>query len=707
MAMLTSARRLIAGPGAFTGDGLVRRLGAQQDLLLVVLIVAVIALMVLPLPPFLLDTLIAINLTISMVLLMVALYVRGALELSTFPAILLLTTLFRLALNIASTRQILLNAYAGEIILTFGKLVVGGSVIVGAVVFVIIAVVQFIVIAKGAERVSEVAARFSLDAMPGKQMSIDADLRAGVVDKDEARRRRSVLERESHLYGAMDGAMKFVKGDAIAALIIAAINIVAGISMGMLNHGMTVGNALNTYSVLTVGDALVSQIPSLLISIAAGIVITRVNNSERPDGNIGREIFSQIQAQPKAMAIGGTVMFAMLLVPGFPKLQFLVLGCAVAFVGWRLFPEQVLKQRGNGSRPMPAFRRDGASGTPTLLEERAMPVAVPLAVSLHPGIVDALDAKALDADILAARRDLAVRLGVPFPGLALRDDASLPEGAYVIRVSEVPVLQGDLVGGCVFAFAPPAQLEALGIEVAATSRAAADACWVPAHCVGLLETNEIPSLGGETLLTQQVFRVIHHYASDFLGVQEVLHVLRGLGERYPDLEKELRQAVPVPRLVDVLRRLVQEHVSLYDMRTIAQVLVEWGGREKDNATLVEYVRNALARQITFAHRTATGTLRAFVASPALEEQLGQYLMQSGAGNMLVPPESLRQNIVAQLQAATAREPGPETPILLVGTLDLRPHLRSLLAPDLPDLAVLAIPQMDQSVRIESRGQIHA
>lgn len=703
--MLSAARRAIAAPRRFSAEGALQRVSAHQDLLLVALIVAVIALMVLPLPPFLLDTLIAINLTISMVLLMVALYVRGPLELSTFPAILLLTTLFRLSLNIASTRQILLNAYAGEIILTFGKMVVGGSVIVGVVVFVIIAVVQFIVIAKGAERVSEVAARFSLDAMPGKQMSIDADLRAGVVDKDEARRRRSLLERESHLYGAMDGAMKFVKGDAIAALIIAAINIVAGIGVGMLNRGMSAGNALNTYSVLTVGDALVSQIPSLLISIAAGIVITRVSNAERSDGNVGREIFSQVQAQPKAMLIGGVVMFAMLLVPGFPKIQFVLLGLAVAFVGWRLLPEQVQRQRGNRARPMPSFRRDGALGTPVLIEEHASSIAAPLAVSLHPDIPAALDAGALDAELSAARRELSTRLGLPFPGLSMRIDERVPEHAYVVLVTEVPVLQGEVVGGCLFAFAAEQTLADIGVDVTLVSGTGVDACWVAAGFASRLDEHEIAWLAAEKVLTQQIFRVINHHAADFLGVQEVLHLLRSLADRYPDLEKELRQAVPIPRLADLLRRLVQEQVSLYDMRSIAQVLVEWAAREKDNVTLVEYVRNALSRQITFAYMSPAGTLPAFVAAPALEERLKQYLMQSGAGNVLVPPETLRQSIARQLQGRAGEGSDGTPTILLVSAPELRAHLRALLLAEVPDLVVLAVPQLEQSVRIQSRGQI--
>ncbi len=317
-----------------------------------------------------LDTLIAVNLALSVVLLMVSLYVNSPLGLSTFPSLLLFTTLFRLSLNIAATRQILLHANAGEIIFTFGNLVVGGDIIVGIVVFLIIAIVQFVVIAKGAERVAEVGARFTLDAMPGKQMSIDADLRAGLIDKEEARTRRSLLERESHLYGAMDGAMKFVKGDAIAALIIAAVNIIAGICVGTLRKGMEFSAALDTYSVLTVGDALVSQIPSLFVSIAAGVLITRVADPGRRQGTgLGDEIAEQLRAHPRALMIAGTVIVGLMLVPGFPKLQFLLIAAVVGLVGYSLLPSR-RRYSVPGETPMPSMQRAGSSCGSALAGQR-------------------------------------------------------------------------------------------------------------------------------------------------------------------------------------------------------------------------------------------------------------------------------------------------------------------------------------------------
>ncbi|MGH8239774.1 MAG: FHIPEP family type III secretion protein, partial [Steroidobacteraceae bacterium] len=310
-------------PGGATQPRVLQALARRGDLALAALIIAVIALLILPMPTPILDTLIAVNLAASIALLMLSLYIPSALGLSTFPSLLLLTTLFRLSLNIASTKLILLEAHAGHVIETFGRLIVGGNVVVGLVVFLIIAIVQFIVIAKGAERVAEVGARFSLDGMPGKQMSIDADLRAGIIDKEEAQRRRREIEQESQLHGAMDGAMKFVKGDAVAGIIIAFVNVVAGIAIGSTMHGMAIGEAVSTYAVLSVGDGMVSQIPSLFVSIAAGMVITRVDGKSQARTHLGGQIVQQVLAHPAALLMAAAVVGAFLLVPGLPFWQFL------------------------------------------------------------------------------------------------------------------------------------------------------------------------------------------------------------------------------------------------------------------------------------------------------------------------------------------------------------------------------------------------
>lgn len=342
-------------------SGLLGRVGERKDILLVVLLLAVVFMMVLPLPPLLLDILIAVNITISVVLLMMSVYIGSPLQFSVFPAVLLITTLFRLALSVSTTRMILLQADAGQIVNTFGSFVVGGNLVVGIIIFLIITIVQFLVITKGAERVAEVSARFSLDAMPGKQMSIDGDMRAGVIDVNEARARRAVIEKESQMFGSMDGAMKFVKGDAIAGLIIIVVNILGGIAIGVTQKGLSTADALQLYAVLTVGDGMVSQVPALLIAITAGIIVTRVSSDESAD--LGSDIGEQVVAQPKALLIGGLLLVLFGLIPGFPTLTFLALALLVGGGGYFMLWRQ-RAQASAGSRDLPALLAQGA-GAPS------------------------------------------------------------------------------------------------------------------------------------------------------------------------------------------------------------------------------------------------------------------------------------------------------------------------------------------------------
>ena len=670
---------------ALAAKGLAR-LGQHYDLLLVVLIVAVIALMVLPLPPAVLDALIAVNLTVSVTLLMVSLYIGSPLGLSTFPSLLLFTTLFRLALNIASTRQILLHAYAGEIILTFGKLVVGGDVIIGLVVFLIIAIVQFIVIAKGSERVAEVAARFSLDGMPGKQMSIDADLRAGLIHKEDARARRQGVESESQLYDAMDGAMKFVKGDAIAGIIIAAVNILAGVAVGLLRKNMSLDVALQTYSVLAVGDALVSQIPSLFVSVASGIVITRVVRQEGKAGatHLGNEIAGQIRAHPKALLITGLVVLAMSLVPGFPKPQFIALGLLVTFIGWSLSPKRQQRRLLIAETPMPAMRRDGSDILPTFLDTREHLLTQALVIHVAPGIEQLLTPQRLDAALARVRHYATHQLGLPYPGMLMHTDPALPEGAYVIHVHEIPVDHGQL-----------------------------------------------PSPDAEQSLEQALYRVLSEQAHQFIGLQETQTLLKRLEQHAPDLERELKQQIPLVRLTDVLRRLVREGLSLRDLPCIAQALVEHAAREKDTGQLTELVRGALMRQITYQYtrretvpeggdgakdlaehaeavEASEPTLTALVFSPELEEQFRQCLRQSNAGVSLMLPETLRVSVFEQvnrLLATLQQTKDHLNAVVLVNAVDIRPHVRRLLAHEFQALAVLAAPQLEDQVHVRVVGQV--
>lgn len=643
-----------------------RMLLPRSDLLLALLVVAVIALMILPLPPFVLDSLIAVNLSMSVVLLMVSLYIGSPLALSTFPSLLLFTTLFRLALNIAATRQILMHANAGEIIFTFGNLVVGGDIIVGIVVFLIIAVVQFIVIAKGAERVAEVGARFTLDAMPGKQMSIDADLRAGLIDKEEARARRSRLERESHLYGAMDGAMKFVKGDAIAALIIAAVNIIAGLAVGTLRKGMELGAALQTYSVLTVGDALVSQIPSLFVSIAAGVLITRVADPTRRQGSgLGDEIAQQIRAHPRALLIGSGVILGLMLVPGFPKLQFLSLAAVIGFAGYALLPGR-RRYKVRGHTPMPSMQRAGASVVRPWLDTRDYDLTVPVTVQVWPGIERVVVPERLDVELRRVRRSLEQDLGVPFPGLVMRPLDSLPQGAYVICINEIPVERGEL---------------------------------------GQRETNRERS--AEQRLAQHLLTVLRHRADELLGIQEAQLLLKRLADEYPDLERELQRNVPLPRLTDVLKRLVREDISIRNLREIAHGLIEWAPKEKDTALVTEYVRTCLSRYISHRFANADGSLCAVVLHPTLEEQLRQAIRQTSGGAVLLLNPVASSQIAAQVGRAVRPYLAPDSAVraVLLTSLELRPYLRKLTEIELGRVPVLSYQELVPTIRVNTLASV--
>ncbi len=690
---------VIAGARQILSSG---QLSRHHDLWLVLLVVAAIGLMVLPLPPVAIDLLITVNLTVSIVLLMVALYIGSPLGLSTLPSLLLFTTLFRLSLNIASTRQILTNAYAGDIIDTFGNLVVSGDIIVGAVVFLIIAIVQFIVIAKGSERVAEVGARFTLDAMPGKQMSIDSDLRAGIIDKGEARERRTLLERESQLYGSMDGAMKFVKGDAIAGLIIAAVNIVAGMAIGTLRHGMDVDGALHTYSVLTVGDALVSQIPSLFVAITAGIIITRVSKAETPEGtNLGNEIARQIRAHPKALLIGGGVIMSMVIVPGFPKLHFLGLGAAVGMLGFSLLPSRQ-RHTSPGVTPVPAMGAEGSRHVPRLLDVSDHSLSVPVVVQAFTGIDRCLRPAELDRELGRTRRQLAYDLGLPFPGILVRTAARFPRGTYAVYINEIPAERGELRPDHVLAMDGAEALEQAGIryQQGDTRVLGRTALWVHTEQRAALDRQQRRYMTLEQLFATHLGRIIRGHAAEFVGIQETQLMLNRLAEGSPDLERELQRNVTLPRITDVLKRLVREDISIRNLGRIAHALIEWAPQEKDPVMLTEYVRTSLARYMSYRFAAPDGSLSAVVLHPGVEEKLREARRQTSAGTVLTLDPSTSRELVTRIRDSLGREKELATrPPVLLTSLEIRPYLRKLTETEIPRIPVLSYQELDPATRI--------
>ncbi|WP_198117369.1 FHIPEP family type III secretion protein [Massilia rhizosphaerae] len=609
-----------------------------------VLIVAVIALMILPLPTFVIDSLLALNITISVLLLMVTLYIPNATSLYSFPSLLLFTTLFRLSLNIASTKSILLHAEAGHIIESFGELVVGGNLVVGLVVFLIIAIVQFIVIAKGSERVAEVGARFTLDAMPGKQMSIDADVRAGNMTAEEAQRRRAMLSIESQLHGGMDGAMKFVKGDAIAGLVITMVNIVAGIVIGVTYHSMSAADAANRFAVLSVGDAMVSQIPSLLISVAAGVLITRVSDEHSKPRSLGTEIVKQLGTNARALYSAAAMLVGFALVPGFPWPMFILLAVAL-FVGARLMGKQVHDQQPAAGPELSALRAEGAKGQAPTIAAQAPAFSAPLSVRLSPALAKRLDTSELNRAFTAARGALVDELGLPFPRAAVWTSESLAGMAYEIMLHDVPQPALELPDH-------PERIE----------RALADA----------------------------VGAAVRAHAHLFIGVQETQWILDRVGTEYPGLVTEVQKVMPVLRIAEVLKRLLEEHVPIRNQRAILESLVNWGAKEKDLLLLTEYVRGDLGRFI--AHRAAGGgQLAAIMLDVEVEQTIRQAIKQTPAGNYLtLEPQQIDQ-LLASLENLIGAN--PPSNLAVVTSMDIRRYFRRMIAQRLNWLQVYSFQEL--------------
>ena len=670
------------------------RAGRHNDLFLAGLLVMVVALFVLPLPTPLLDLLIATNLSASLVLLIVAMYVPSALSLSTFPSLLLFTTLFRLALNIASTKLILLHANAGHIIDTFGKLIVGNNVVVGGVVFLIIAIVQFIVIAKGSERVAEVAARFALDAMPGKQMSIDADVRAGALSSAEAQRRRQQLEQECTLHGAMDGAMKFVKGDAIASIVIALVNILAGIAVGTLMKDMSVGDALQRYAILTVGDGMVSQIPSLLVSIAAGIVITRVGSGNAGDTQLANQIGSQLLAHPRALVIAGLAVASFLLVPGFPKWVFGLLAACIVGTGLSM-----RRRRLRGSTPSWISHRGSGDGSVDEYGDAVFDgpeaIAAPLAVRLAGNLRGSVDRQLLDQRLIAIKGGVEGDLGPVFPRLQVAYDNEVADDAYEILVQDVCVAQGQLRPGWRL-LDPQAVAGGADARIAEPFGPFARVAWVPEGSA------DGATLGGEDVIGAHVAHTVRHHVQQLIGLQEVQRLLHAVQRDAPELAAEVSRAVPAQRLGDVLRRLLQEDIPIRNLNAIFESLANWAPKEADTIALTELVRTDLGRYITSRHVGIDRRISAILFESSLLERVHAAVERSPRGNLLLLSPAVTQDVREQVRRILA---STTERVVAIASSDVRRYVKTLLEPVAPQLVVLSYQEIDADVALQPMGWV--
>lgn len=686
---------------------LVLMASSRADVVFAVILMAVVFMLILPLPTALVDVLVAINIGVSALLLMVAMYLPSPLAFSSFPSVLLITTLFRLALSIATTRLILLQADAGHIIETFGKCVVGGNLVVGLVIFLILTVVQFIVITKGAERVAEVAARFSLDAMPGKQMSIDGDMRAGAIDMVEARRRRGNVEKESQLYGAMDGAMKFVKGDAIASIIIVAVNLIGGLLIGTMQRGMTAGQAMEVYSVLTIGDGLVAQIPALLISITEGMIVTRVTTSnDGVKGNIGKDISTQIIAQTYALMIAGAILFGFAIIPGMPKTVFLLLAVVVGGVGYVLSKTKKAP-KAVGSSPFSGAKQDGQEdeeqgGKP----DQGQGMTVPLMVEVAQSLETSLDGAALASELAVMRQALYLELGVPFPEVQLRFSSQLPEG-YAVMVQEIPVALGTIRPGFLLARENERNLDSLGVafETDRPFMSNIPTIWVSAAAIEELKTFGIRFMDPQGIIIHHTAATLRRYASEFVGVQESRYLISRIEDKFPDLVKELQRLLPPQRIGEIFQRLVSEGVSIRNLRGIAEAMIEWGQKEKDVILLTEHIRTSLKRQISYKCAGGQTTLPAYLLTPKVEEVVRNAVRQTSAGSYLALDPAVARTLVANIKKAVGDlSQVSQMPVLLTN-MDIRRYIRKMIEQELFDLPVVSYQELSQEIQIHPLARI--
>jgi type III secretion protein V len=646
---------------------LLAKLGAAEVVLAAVVIL-VVALLVVPLPTMILDLLLAANLSVSVAILLVVLYVPDALGIATFPTLLLLTTLLRLSLNVSSSRLILLQADAGEVIRAFGQFVVRGNYVVGAVIFLILTVVQFVVIAKGSERVAEVGARFILDAMPGKQMAIDAELRSGSIDGNEARRRRRQLSRESQFYGAMDGAMKFVKGDVVASLIITAINLLGGIAVGVLQRGMTAEMALKRYGLMTIGDGLVTQIPALVLSTGAGLLVTRVA-SEEPDRPLGSELGAQLFGTPRALLVAAAFVALLAAVPGFPAVPFLVIAGLLFAVSrsklQRMEVERVDRSASAPTQAQPSFAQRKA---PTFVPVVA-PWTVELSADLEPLLDDEVRGQGLvrpgiGGAVHQLRERLFDELGVPLPAPRLRLIDGMPPRHIVLLLFEVPALVLELPGD----LAPD--------DAAAT-------------------------------VAESILEVLRGRAADFFGLHEAQMLLDQLEQVTPALVRQVvPKPVPLPLLADVLRRLIEERVSVRDLRAILEALALHAPQERDPLALAELLRGHFRRATTYRLTGGAAHLALYLLDGLIEDTIRGSITRTPAGSFLTLSPAAARDIVASVRATLRETPPPEdAPLVVLTQPDIRRFVRKLLETDFPEAQVISFAELQPEVQLRPIARV--
>ncbi|HEY8495582.1 MAG TPA: flagellar biosynthesis protein FlhA [Limnochordales bacterium] len=665
------------------------------DITIVLAVVLIVVMMVVPLPTGLIDLLLAVNISLALLVLMLTMNVRHPLEFSVFPTLLLVLTLFRLALNVSTTRLILLQANAGSIIQAFGNFVVGGNYVVGFVVFLILVIIQFIVITRGAERVAEVAARFTLDAMPGKQMSIDADLNAGLITEEQARQRRLDIQREADFYGAMDGASKFVKGDAIAGLVITAVNILGGFAVGVGQRGMDISEALQRYTLLTVGDGLVTQIPALLIATATGIIITRAAS----EASLGHDVTGQLAAEPRVLMVAAGVLLAFALIPGLPFVPFMALAVLMGGLSMVARREQErTKAPPPKPQPEPAAERRPESVLGLLHVD---PMEIEIGYGLIP-LVDAEQGGDVLERISMIRRQMALELGIVVPSIRIRDNMELNANAYVVRIKGVEVGRGELMPTHYLAMDSGATTKIQGIETREPAFGL-PALWISPSDRAAAEQAGYTVVDASAVLATHLTEIIRRHAADLLGRQETKALLDKVKEEFPAVVEELvPELLSIGEVQRVLQGLLREGVPIRNLVVILEVLADAARTSRDIAFLVEAVREGLAPQICQLYTTESGFLPALTLDPALEEELREAL-QDGQNLAWAPQRAqlFLDRLARAWEAAVARGHQP----VLLCPAGLRRPLKQLTMRSMPRLAVLSYSEIATGVEVRAVGMV--
>jgi flagellar biosynthesis protein FlhA len=676
----------------------------HTDLLAALAVVLVVSMLVIPLPSPLIDIFITLNISGALAIVVATMYLNRALDFSSFPSLLLITTMFRLAINVSVTRLILTHGNAGSVVSAFGQFVVGGNVVIGLVIFLILVVIQFVVVTNGAGRVAEVGARFTLDAMPGKQMAIDADLNAGLITDDQARARRMEISQEADFYGAMDGASKFVKGDAVAAVVITMINLIGGIIVGVAQRHLSFSTATHTFSLLTVGDGLAAQIPALLISVATGIIVTRSASSR----DLGSDIATQILGQRKAPMVAGTAICLFGLVPGLPMLPFLMIGGFFLAIGWAVrngLPDFIDEAKTKPEEPeVPAL---SASKDAVMGELPLDPLELSIGFGLVP-LVDRRGGGTLVSRVSAIRRQIAGELGIVIPSVRIHDEIGLDSHEYIFKVRGVEVARGQLIAGHHLAMDPG---DAVGsVAGIATTEPAfgLPATWIADGARAEAEARGYTVVDGESVIVTHLTETIREHAAELLTRQDTRALLDRLKESNAAVVDEVvPDVLSLGEIQRVLQSLLGEGVCIRDLGTIIEAIGDKARVTRDPSVLAEYARQSLGRAITAPHLDNQQRLRAFTLDPSVEQEFATSITQTADGEHLAIDPTRADAVVTSLRSEVEHAAARGARPVLLCSARVRRHLRRLVAQSIPQLSVCSYNEIAPGISVETIGVIRA